>query len=97
MSVARFQTVTITPHYAGVRLTESRAATTLPSGKPTTDDMIEMIEHFARLGLIHRKPAAFSLPNGDLVIHPDLAKKLRERIAADMGRMAEQAFYGAIR
>lgn len=51
----------------------SPAATGLPRGKPQTDDMREMVDHFERLGLIRRVPAIYQLPNGLVVAHPSFS------------------------
>lgn len=51
----------------------SEHATALPSGKPRTDDMRQMVERLGR----QRVPAAFrvnSLFGGCIVVHPDLMK-----------------------
>ena len=82
--------------FAGVRTIESGAATALPDGKPTTDDMRDMVEHFHALGLIKRKPAAFQI--GDtLVIHPTLLRAVQKRLSDDLNKMTERAFFGAVR
>lgn len=81
--------------FAGVRVIESTSATALPDGKPSTDDMRDMVEHFHALGLIKRRPAAFQM--GDtMVIHPTLVRAVQERMSDSLDAMAQRAFYGAI-
>jgi hypothetical protein len=65
--------------FAGVVIRISEFATALPSGKPQTDDMRDMVEHFHRLGLIQRVPAAYMINNHTAVVHPTLAKRLECR------------------
>lgn len=84
----------VTYRYAGVKVTESKAATALPSACPQTDDMRDMVDDLQRFGAIKRKPAAFQLPNGDIVIHPDLSKRLRTEMAKRMERETERMFFG---
>lgn len=59
-----------------MKIIVSSQATRLPIGNPQTDDMRAMIDHFERLGLIQRIPAAFTVGQS-LVLHPALAAKLR--------------------
>lgn len=63
--------------YGAVKIVESEAATLSPSAVPRTDDMRDMVEHFQRLGMIQRRPAAMQV--GDtMIVHPSIAEKLRE-------------------
>lgn len=82
--------------FAGVQFVESIHATAIPGGVPRTDDMRAMVDHFHRLGLIRRKPAAFSTHNGRvMVIHPDLLKAMRDRLSREIDSRDQNAFlYG---
>lgn len=61
-----------------MRIHISDAATTLPEGKPQSDDMRHMIEHFHTLGLIRRIPGAFKIGDA-MYVHPTIAAELRRR------------------
>lgn len=63
----------------GTRIFVSDAATTLPKGKPQTDDMRHMVEHFEQLGLIRRIPGAFKIGDA-MYVHPVIAAELRKRV-----------------
>lgn len=81
----------------GVRIQESRAATRLPSGRPQTDDMRAMVDELEARGQIRRIPAIYQLPGGLVVMHPDIGREYRERIAADIDRQIGDMMYDAIR
>lgn len=65
----------------GMRIQQSPHATGEPQGKPQTDDMRAMVDHFRTLGLIRRVPAAYKM--GDIIVmHPVLYQKLRSQLTA---------------
>ena len=81
------------PYHAGMRMIESEHATSSPPGKPYTDDMRDMIEHMADLGLIQRVPAAFVMHDGKtMMIHPAMAAKLRARLR-EISRQIENSIF----
>lgn len=80
----------------GFRFIESEAATALPTGKPYADDTREMVEHFDRLGLIQRKPAAFRTPYG-FYIHPTLMREVRQKLSLRIDAMASEVFFSGAR
>lgn len=91
----RYDTLTFSRTFAGTKVVESSAATALPTAKPRTEDMREMVDHMARLGLVQRKPAAFQI--GDtMVIHPVLLDKLRKEMENRASEFFDNAFYDAM-
>lgn len=81
----------------GVRLIESPHAMAEPTGKAYTDDMSVMLDDLRRFGQIHKKPAAFKIPNGTMIVHPSIMAALRKQLAVRIDAYAERAFYGAPR
>ena len=79
---------------AGMHVYESQAATSLPDGKPYTDDMKAMVEHLSRVGEVRRRPAAFKTPNGSLVMHPILYESLKRGLASQIERQTRKVFFG---
>lgn len=78
-----------------LRIIESEHATTFPTAKPRTLDMQEMVDHFHSLGLIQRRPAAFETPAG-LVVHPTIARKMREQLSRKVRRRQDETAFSAL-
>lgn len=86
----------VAPLYAGVKITESVHATAEPSARPHTDDMREMVDHLRALGLVRKKPAAFQTPYG-LIVHPEIMRQMRARLAQQTDDALVNAMTGAFR
>lgn len=73
------------PNIAGVEIHVTELATALPDGKPSTEDMRNMVEHMAIMGLIQRKPSWFVFKDAfgreTIHIHPVLHARLVARAA----------------
>ncbi len=81
------------PPFGGMKIVSTEAATALPSGKPTTDDMRAMVDHFHDLGLIQRKPAAFKA-GGSMFVHPVFMEEIRKRFVDHSENLFMSALYG---
>lgn len=80
--------------FGGLNIIESEHALALPKGRPFTDDMVAFVEHMTRLGMIHRKPAAFQLSPTTMVVHPVLARQLRQHARMVQSDLERGLFYG---
>lgn len=79
--------------FAGVNITESIYAMVDPSGHPFTDDMREMVDHMRALGLIRKKPGAFTTPNG-MIVHPEIMRSIRQELSRRMDDMLVSTAFG---
>lgn len=106
----------MTPHYSfsdytisapsinSMEMHVTEHATALPDGKPTTEDMRNMVDHMMAMGLIQRKPAAFAVKDAfgqeSIHIHPTLHGQLMRRVrcaSKSMEREMERRAMGFFR
>lgn len=89
------------PKITGVEIHVTELATALPDGTPSTEDMRNMVEHMAAMGMIQRKPASFSMKDAfgreTIHMHPVLHDRLMARMrtaARSMERQIDQQIFG---
>lgn len=63
--------------FAGMVVSVSPHVMVPPKGKPYTDDMRAMVDHFHTLGLIRRVPGAIEIA-GRLMVHPQIYDAMRK-------------------
>lgn len=81
----------------GVQVVESIHATAEPTAQPITLDMREMVDRLRHFGQIKRRPAAFTIGDNKMVVHPVILRQMRDTLSRRMDQMAEAAFMGAVR
>lgn len=77
------------------RMIESEHALVQPASA-ITDDMRSMIDDLHRFGQIKPKPGAYSLPDGTMIVHPQIYAALKKRLAARLEAESERMFMSAL-
>jgi hypothetical protein len=91
-----FMEVDVARYYFGsARVVESELALADPPGKPSTCDMVAMVDHLRELGLIRRRPTVYALPDGLVVVHPRILADLRRELSERINREVERMMHGA--
>lgn len=91
----RFTKIAVQP-LMGTRIIESDLAM-LPPPPARSDDMRAMVDDLGRHGQIFQKPGAFQLPNGQMIVHPTVFKKLMQATDKRLKTFTDNLFMGAIR
>lgn len=81
--------------FASTKIIESEYALVSPAAA-ISDDMRCMCEDLDRFGEIKQKPGAYSLPDGTMIVHPQIYSALKKRLAAKIEAENERMFMSAL-
>ena len=81
--------------FGGGKVIESEHAM-VPPKEAVSDDMRCMVEDLARFGEIRRKPGAYSMPDGTMIVHPVINSALRSRLSRSLSAMNERMMMDAM-
>lgn len=81
--------------FNSTKVIESVHALVPPKG-PISDDMRCMVEDLSRFGEIRRKPGAYSLPDGTMIVHPQVYSAFRSRLSRSISALNERMMMDAM-